>query len=133
MDDWTPIITGLIALIGVLVVGYFTYKRGKQSDKVTAEANREANAITFSGQLLVRLDKLEEKVEEQDAKIERLGRVFKVSLNFIERFLLWAHDGSKPPIPDVPGSLQEHLDPHLMDEHNRQQDRLNPSDAEGKA
>lgn len=132
MDDVTPIITGLLALIGVLVVGYFTYKRGRQSDKATAETNREANAITFSGQLLARLDKLEEKVEEQDAKIERLGRVFKVSLNFIERFLLWAHDGSKPPIPDVPGSLREHLDPHLMDEHARQQDRLNPADAEGK-
>lgn len=121
MDNWGTIITGVLALIGVGLGTWATYKRGKQSDKVTASVSKEANAITWSGQLLQRLENVEKEVVGLRKDLNRVTRTFSTSINFIERLLLWAIDGCNGPMPLIPKSLIEHLDADLVDEHIRQQ------------
>ncbi|NOJ59767.1 hypothetical protein [Arthrobacter sp. 260] len=121
MDSWGTIITGVLALIGVGLGTWATYKRGKQSDKVTATVSREANAITWSQQLLDRLENVEKEVEKLRTDLNKVTRTFSTAINFIERLMLWAIDGCKGPMPVVPRTLIEHLDPGLVDEHQRQQ------------
>ncbi|MBE0009610.1 MULTISPECIES: hypothetical protein [unclassified Arthrobacter] len=121
MDNWGTIITGILALIGVALGTWATYKRGKQSDKVTATVSREANAITWSGQLLERLENVENEVKNLRADLNKVTRISTTAINFIERVLLWAIDGCNGPMPLIPKSLIEHLDADLVDEHVRQQ------------
>lgn len=121
MDNWGQIGVGIIALVGVIYSSYLTYKRAKQGDKVTSAVSKEANAITWSAQLLDRLEKVEQEVVGLRKDLNRVTRTFSTSINFIERLLLWAIDGCHGPMPAVPRSLIEHLDPALVDEHQRQQ------------
>lgn len=121
MDSWGTIITGFLALIGVGLGTWATYKRGKQSDKVTAVVSKEANAITWSAQLLERLENVENEVKTLRADLNKVTRISSTAINFIERVLLWAIDGCKGPMPPVPRTLVEHLDPGLVEEHERQQ------------
>jgi hypothetical protein len=132
----------LISTGGLIVVGWFTYRSTRKKDKVQAVISKEANAITWNVQLLKRIETLEGREEHRDQRVRELetrdqareeqlttvkndldllGRVFGVAVNYIERFLQWAKDGSRPPIPDIPEPLRSHLDPSLIDEHHRQQ------------
>ena len=114
---------GLIGIIAAAIIaGFF----GLRAAMTTAKVNKEGNAVTFSKNLMDRVESLEDDVRDLKKELKEINRVFTTALNFIEKLWLWAHDGSKPPIPDVPTSLREHLDPALFREHVKQQDRLNP-------
>ena len=54
--------------------------------------------------------------------VDKVTRVFQIAMNFIEQFLLWERDGSRPPRPNIPQELKEYLDPGLIREHRRQQE-----------
>ncbi|MFC3299650.1 hypothetical protein FJV46_10745 [Arthrobacter agilis] len=115
-------VTGSLALASVsLASAWFVYHSTRKRDKVTAELSKEANAITWSQDLVKRLDKLEDELKEVRADLDKVTRTFRISMNYIERLWQWAKTGSRPPIPDIPESLYEHLDPSLIDEHHRQQ------------
>ncbi len=122
--------TAVLSLIGVISVALIAGFFGLRAAMVTAKVSKEGNVGTFAKLLLERVESLEDDVKEVKRDLSQMTRVFSTALNFIERFLLWAQDGSKPPIPDVPESLREHLDNHLIREHKRQQDRINPVDAD---
>jgi hypothetical protein len=125
-------ITGSIALASVsFAAAWFTYRSTRKRDVVTAEVSKEANAITWSKDLLGRVQTLETRDEERgkeitkiNARFNKLDRLFRISINFTEKLLLWERDGSRPPRPNIPEDLKEYLDPSLIKEHARQQEEL---------
>ena len=128
MDSLGTIITGLLALIGVALGTWATYKRGKQSDKTTAAVSKETNAIAFSAQLLGRLEEVEGKVTSLQNDVKTLeGEVrtlrddLTTAINFIESFMLWALSGCHGPMPRMPFKIRKYFADELIEEHERQQ------------
>lgn len=108
--DWT-ILGGIIGTILAFIVGIYTALR-------TARSAREANAITFSRDLMARVESLEKKDEEKDRKIEELGSIMSVSLSFIERLFHWGRGGGGEPEPTIPAQLRDRL-AHLIHDHHK--------------
>lgn len=128
MDNWGQIITGFLALIAAGLGTWATFKRGKQSDKLTATVSKETNAIAFSEDLLkeVRdlrtdLKKVEDEVRSLRDDLNAVTQSFKTAINFTESLMLWALGGCAGPMPRMPYSLRKHFDPALVEEHERQQ------------
>lgn len=101
--------------------------------EVDAAAYERADKINDG--VLTRLDnrvkELEQKDKDRDEQlsnmrgvVQKLDRVFRIAINFIEQLLLWERDGSRPPRPHIPEDLKEYLDPSLIVEHARQQEEL---------
>jgi DNA-binding transcriptional regulator YiaG len=115
----------LLTLAGILIVtggaAYGATYAGRTSSKVA----KETNAVTFSRDLMARLESLEEDVKSLRKDLNVVSRNFSTAINFIERMVFWAKGGSKPPIPGIPESLKAHLDPSLIDQHYEQQERDN--------
>lgn len=137
MSDWIPIALSLVAAVVSLGGAFMVYKSTRQGDKETnvlatrkeEREDRESIIETYREErrlTLERLAKVESDVAELRTALKETNTLFRTALDFIEKLWLWAHDGSKPPIPDVPDSLRSHLDPALFREHVKQQDRLNP-------
>jgi hypothetical protein len=61
------------------------------------------------------------EIKDLRTSVDKVNRVFQIAMNFIEQFLLWERDGSRPPRPNIPAELKEYLDPALIREHRRQQ------------
>jgi hypothetical protein len=127
-DTLVTILGTLISASALVVVGLFTYRSTRKKDTVTAEVSKEANAITWSKDLLGRLEKLEGEVTSVRNDLNAITRTLRISTNYIERLWQWGTSGSRPPIPDIPETLYTHLDPTLIDEHHRRQREHNPKD-----
>ena len=108
----------ILTLAGILIVAGASAYGATYAGRTSSKTAKETNAVTFSKQLMERLEVLE-------AKVEKLDRNFSTAINFIERMVFWAKGGSKPPIPGIPESLKAHLDPSLIDQHHEQQQRDN--------
>lgn len=91
--------------------------------KTSAKTAKETNAVTFAKNLMERVESLEEDVKGLRVDLNSVSRNFSTAINFIERMVFWAKGGSKPPIPGIPESLKEHLDPSLLDRHYNQQEK----------
>lgn len=112
-------IWGVFGTIAVAIIGLISsLLAGRSSRKV----GKEANAVTFSQHLIARLESLEDDVKSLRKDLDKVERAFRISLNFIEKFMPWARAGAKPPIPDIPQALHEYLDPAVLEEHQRQQE-----------
>lgn len=130
----------LFVFAGILVTAFASYAAarfaGKSSVKVKeidvdAAAYERAEKINTAA--FLRLEKRIEELESRDearskefekiqSGFEKLTRVFRIAINFIEQFLLWERDGSNPPRPNIPKDLKEYLDPSLIREHVKQQE-----------
>lgn len=128
MDNWGQIITGILALIAAGMGTWATFKRGKQSDKLTATVSKETNAIAFSEDLLKEVRDLRKDLAEVEKQVRTLRtdldavtESFKTAINFTEYLMLWALGGCVGPMPRMPYSLRKHFDPALVEEHERQQ------------
>ncbi|MCC5781366.1 hypothetical protein CRM73_00085 [Kocuria sp. CCUG 69068] len=106
--DWA-VFGGVLGTVLAFIAGIFTSLR-------TARSTKEANAITFSRDLMLRVESLEKKDEEKDRKIEELGSIMSVSLSFIERLFHWGRGGGGQPEPTVPAQLRDRL-AHLINDH----------------
>lgn len=103
----------ILPLIGALIAGAAAVYGATYAGRTSSKASKEATAVTFSKNLMDRLEKVEQKVE-------RLERNFSTAINFIERMVFWARGGSKPPIPEIPSSLKEFFDPSLTTRHEEE-------------
>lgn len=129
-----------LTIAGIVITALFSYLAARYAGRssvrvkeveVDAAAYERAEAINVKA-----FTRLETEVKEQGKKLEELRsdlnqitQVFRISMAYIERFLLWARDGSNLPIPPIPEQLREHLDPMLIREHNRQQEETERTQA----
>jgi DNA-binding transcriptional regulator YiaG len=113
----------LFTLLGVIIVAAGGVYGATYSNRTSSRTAKEATAVTFSKNLMDRLESLEEDVKVLRADLNLVSRNFSTAINFIERMVFWAKGGSKPPIPGIPESLKAHLDPSLIDRHQEQQER----------
>ena len=113
----------LLTLAGVIIVTGGAAYGATYAGRTSSKTAKETNAVTFSKQLMERLESLEEDVKSLRADLNAVSRSFNTAINFIERMVLWAKGGSKPPMPDIPESLKRHFDPSLIDRHEKQQER----------
>lgn len=110
----------ILPLIGALIAGAVGVYGATYAGRTSSKASKESNAVTFSKTLIDRLESLEEDVKDLRSDLNRVSRNFSTAINFIERMVFWAKGGSKPPIPGIPESLREHLDPSLIDRHDEE-------------
>lgn len=113
----------LLPLFGALIAGAVGVYGATYAGRTSSKVAKETNAVTFSQHLMTRLESLEEDVAELRKDLNLVSRNFSTAINFIERMVFWAKGGSKPPIPGIPESLKQHLDPSLIDRHEEQQER----------
>lgn len=130
---WLTVVGVIIAALASYGAARYAGKASVKVKEIDVDAAAYARAQVINNAAFERLDKeitaLQKSHANQGTEIRQLRtdldhvtKTFRISMNFIERFLLWARDGSKPPIPTIPDSLREHLDPSLIREHSRQQE-----------
>ncbi len=61
------------------------------------------------------------ELRELRAKTELIMSDLQVAVSWFEQFLVWERDGSPPPRPDIPPELRKYMEPHLIRNHQRQQ------------
>lgn len=113
----------LATLAGIIIVTGGAAYGATYAGRTSSKTAKETNAVTFSKQLMERLESLEEDVKGLRSDLNAVSRSFNTAINFIERMVLWAKGGSRPPMPDIPDSLKKHFDPSLIDQHEQQQER----------
>jgi len=115
-----------LPLLGALITGAVAVYAATYAGRTSSKTAKESNAVTFSKNLMDRLESLEDDVAALRKDLNLVSRNFSTAINFIERMVFWAKGGSKPPIPGIPESLKAHLDPSLVDRHEEQQERETP-------
>lgn len=113
----------ILTFAGILVVTAGAAYGATYAGRTSSKTAKETNAVTFSKQLMERLESLEEDVKSLRADLNAVSRNFNTAINFIERMVLWAKGGSTPPIPAIPESLRKHFDQSLIERHEKQQER----------
>lgn len=111
----------ILVLLGALIAGAVGVYGATYSNRTSSRTAKETNAVTFSKNLMERLESLEDDVALLRKDLNLVTRNFSTAINFIERMVFWARGGSKPPIPGIPESLKAHLDPSLIDQHQEHQ------------
>ena len=131
---------GWLTLAGIVVTAIFSYGAARYAGRssvrvkeveVDAAAYERAEAINVAAFMRLEKEVMDQgkKLEELRTDLNKVTHVFRISMAYTERFLLWARDGSRPPIPSIPEQLREHLDPSLIREHSRQQEETERSQA----
>lgn len=113
--DWQTIgsmIVGALGLLGVIYTG----ARSRAS-------SREANAVSWSKDLVARIETLEKRDEEKNQKIDQLqdaqretASIITAFTYFTEQLFRWGRGGGGEPEPTIPSSLRTRLD-HLIHDH----------------
>lgn len=113
----------LVTLLGLLITAGATVVVGLLASGASKKVSKEQSAVTFSQHLIDRVEGLESRNDDLEARFGALEKSFTTAINFIERMVLWARGGSKPPMPSIPKSLLNHFDPALIEEHQEHQDK----------
>ncbi|MHA7210786.1 hypothetical protein [Arthrobacter sp. MDT1-65] len=124
---------GVVTAGGVVGAALFASRSSvkvKEIDVAATAASRlEAINVAAFARMQGEIDAVKASHKEQGKEIaslrtsvDKVNRVFQIAMNFIEQFLLWERDGSRPPRPNIPAELKEFLDPALIREHRRQQE-----------
>ena len=113
----------LLTLVGILIVAGGGAYGATYAGRTASKTSKEATAVTFSKNLMDRVESLEDDVRDLRKGLDHMSRNFNTAINFIERMVLWARGGSQPPMPNLPETLKPHLDPSLIDRHHEQQER----------
>lgn len=132
IELWQVVLGALITMLGSYGAARYAGKSSVKVKEIDIDAAAYERADKINQAAFQRLEKevsdLKSSHESQGKEIdalkkgmEKVTRVFRVAINFIEQFLLWERDGAHPPRPNIPHLLKEYLDPSLIREHIRQQ------------
>lgn len=134
VEPWQAILLAIITAGGATWGARFAGKSSVKVKELDVDAAAYERAERINAAAFTRLEgdvtDLRTRSTLQDAELvklrdgmDKVTRAFRIAMNFIEQFLLWERDGSQPPRPNIPESLKEYLDPSLIREHIRQQER----------
>lgn len=126
VEPWLAFLGAVVTVAGSYGAAKYASKasvRTKELD-VDAAAYERADRITNAAfqRLEGEVKAQGTQIQELRATVDKVTRVFRTAMNFIEQFLLWERDGQTPPRPNIPETLKEYLDPGLIVEHRRQQE-----------
>lgn len=134
IEPWQAILVAVITGIPIYYGARFAGRSSVKVKELDVDAAAYERAERINAAAFLRLEgdvtDLRARSTMQDAELvklrdgmDKVTRAFRIAMNFIEQFLLWERDGSQPPRPNIPESLKEYLDPSLIREHIRQQER----------
>lgn len=134
IELWQAVALAIITVTGSIMAARYAGKSSVKVKELDVDAAAYERAERINTAAFLRLEgdvkDLRSRATMQDAELvklrdgmDKVTRAFRVAMNFIEQFLLWERDGSQPPRPNIPESLKEYLDPSLIREHMRQQER----------
>lgn len=134
IELWQAVLLAVITVTGSIMAARYAGKSSVKVKELDVDAAAYERAERINTAAFLRLEgdvtDLRARSTLQDAEIvklrdgmDKVTRAFRIAMNFIEQFLLWERDGSQPPRPNIPETLKEYLDPSLIREHIRQQER----------
>jgi hypothetical protein len=134
IESWQAVLLAIIAAAATGFAARYTAKSSVKAKELDVDAAAYERAERINAAAFLRLEgdvaDLRDRSTLQHAEsvklrdgMDKVTRAFRIAMNFIEQFLLWERDGSLPPRPNIPETLKEYLDPSLIREHMRQQDR----------
>lgn len=112
-------------IAGLVITGLVTYAASRATGKTAAKVGAEANAVTFSRDLIARIESLEADVEQLRTDLEANRKITATATSFIERFMAWVltgHSGHRPVVPIV---LEPYLDDWLVNQYKVKESRSN--------
>jgi hypothetical protein len=112
-----PILAALLTYFGVRV-----------TSRRSLTVGREANAVTFSRDLLTRVSALEDDVLELRGQLEALKGVVSHATGWIEHCLRWITGGRVGPPPKITDTLAEHLNPWVVEDFRKAMFEEHPHD-----
>lgn len=62
-----------------------------------------------------------EKLKQVETKADLATRDLGIAINWLEQFLMWEQDGSRPPRPHIPTALRKHINQALLIEQRKEQ------------
>ena len=127
LEPWQGVLIGIVSTIGVIYAARFAGKSSVKVKSLDIDAAAYERADKINSAAFQRLEgevtRQGRELTELRSTVEKVTKAFRVAINFIEEFLLWERDGSPQPRPRIPVLLKEYLDPSLVREHVRQQER----------
>ena len=145
-----PIAQALLILLGVIVTASASYGAarfaGRSAVKVKeidVDALAYERAEKINSTAFARLEKevedlkqgrkddrkeFDEKIEKVEKKADLATRDLGIAINWLEQFLMWEQDGSRPPRPHIPSALRKHINQALLMEQRREQLQHNRED-----
>lgn len=112
MEPW-------MVFAGILVTSAASYGAARYSGKSSSRVGQEANAVTFSRDLMARIEGLEDDVREMRRELDSVKQIKGVAITFIERVLAWVHSGAKKPTPRIPSVIEPFLAEEIVANHRR--------------
>ena len=134
IELWQGVLLAVITVGGTFMGARYTGKSSVKVKELDVDAAAYERAEKINTAAFNRIEKevqdLRERLTQQGKDLgdlrdgmDKVTRAFRIAMNFIEQFLLWERDGSQPPRPNIPESLKEYIEPSLIREHARQQNR----------
>lgn len=114
--DWNQIAA---AVLVPLIAAVLTYFGVRITSRRSMTVGREANAVTFSKDLIARVGALEDDVEDLKTKLEEVKGVVSHATGWIEHALRWIMAGSLAVPPKLSPKLIEHMNPWAVEEYQK--------------
>lgn len=113
------------AIIVPVLAALLTYFGVRITSRRSMTVGREANAVTFSRDLIARVEGLENDVADLNRKYEELKGILSHATGWIEHCLRWVTGGRIGNPPRLTDKLKEQLNPWIVEDY------LKTLDAEG--
>jgi hypothetical protein len=107
------------AILVPILAALLTYFGVRVTSRRSMTVGREANAVTFSRDLLGRVATLEEDVGELRAQLEAVKGVVGHATGWIEHALRWLSAGRHGNPPALTAQLKEHLNPWVVTDYEK--------------
>jgi hypothetical protein len=121
MLDWNQL---LAAVLVPLIAATLTFVGVRITSRRSMTVGKEANAVTFSRDLIGRVTALEKDVDDLKGKLEEIKGVVSHATGWIEHCLRWIMGGSTANPPKLTPMLKEHVDPWMVEDYQRYLDSL---------
>lgn len=107
-------------IAGLVVTGLVTYAAARYTGRSAAKVGEEANAVTFSRDLIARIESLEADVAQLRTDLEANRKITATATSFIERLVSWVLTGCQGHRPVIPITIEPHLDDWLVNQYKRE-------------
>jgi hypothetical protein len=109
----------ITAIVVPILAALLTYFGVRITSRRSLTVGREANAVTFSRDLLGRVSALEDDVVELRGQLEAVKGVVSHATGWIEHCLRWLSGGRGGNPPTLTPQLIEHLNPWVVSDYEK--------------
>lgn len=109
----------ILGFVGAVIGALFALIAAKYTAKAAAKVGEEANAVTFSRDLITRVESLEEDVRQLRADLDSSRKTTGVTTSLLERVIAYILAGCVGPRPAIPALIKPLLDEWLVKQYER--------------